>query len=67
VIYESDGQRLLKFSANGAQVDQRWLTGTGWEAPQTFQFVAVLPAGDVQLTFFDDVLPAPDIDAVMIS
>jgi hypothetical protein len=67
VIYESDGPRLLKVSANGAQVDQRWVTGTGWEVPQTFQFVAELPAGDVPLTFYDDVSPAPDVDAVIVS
>jgi hypothetical protein len=58
---------LLKISANGALADQRWVTGTGWEVPETYQFVAVLPAGALQLTFYDDVSPAPDVDAVTIS
>src|SRR5262249_10236746 len=67
VIYESDGPRLIKLSANGTEIARRWVTGPGWEAPQTFQFVAVLPAGSLQLAFYDDESPAPDFDKVVVS
>jgi hypothetical protein len=67
VTYESDGLRLIKISANGKEIAQRWVTGTGWEAPQTFAFAATLPAGALQIAFYNDVGPAPDIDKVAIS
>ncbi|MEV0133541.1 hypothetical protein AB0H83_34385 [Dactylosporangium sp. NPDC050688] len=67
VTYESDGLRLIKIAANGTETAQRWVTGPGWETPQTFVFTAELPAGALQLAFYNDAGPAPDIDKVVIS
>jgi hypothetical protein len=66
VTYESDGPRLIKIAANGAAITERWVTGTGWDAPQTFTFTAELPAGPLQLRFYNDAGPAPDLDKVVI-
>jgi alpha-glucosidase len=67
VTYETDGLRQLKIRLNGIDVDVRWLDGTGWEVPYSFEFTATLNAGPSQLVFYNDVLPAPDIDRVLIS
>lgn len=70
VTYETDGLRLLKISANGNEIAERWVTYTGtangWESPQTFAFATTLPAGPLQLVFYNDVGPAPDIDKVVL-
>jgi hypothetical protein len=67
VDYETDGQREIKISSNGALILTRTVTGAGWDVPQTFRFTAVLDAGSVLLTFYDDTSPAPDIDKIIIS
>jgi hypothetical protein len=67
VTYETDGPRELKTKVNGALVDVRWVNGTGWESPMTFQFSASVPAGPLEIRFYNDTSPAPDIDAVTIS
>jgi hypothetical protein len=67
VTYESDGLRLMKVSANGIQIAERWLTGTGWETPYTFVLSATLAGGPVCLSFYNDVGPAPDLDKVVIT
>lgn len=66
VTYESDGLRQLKVKVNGVVVDERWLDGTGWDVPRVYQFAMSLPAGAVQLTFYNDASPAPDVDQVVI-
>jgi len=67
VTYETDGLRQLKIKADGVDVDVRWLNGTGWEVPTTFEFTTTLTAGPLQLMFYNDVSPAPDVDRVVIS
>jgi len=67
VTYETDGPRQLKIKANGVPIDARWLDGDGWESPRSFTFTTTLPAGVVQLTFYNDQSPSPDIDQVTIS
>jgi hypothetical protein len=67
VTYETDGPRLIKVSANGTEIAQRSVTGTGWESPQTFAFAATLPAGPLHIAMYNDEGPAPDIDKVVIS
>ena len=67
VTYETDGLRQLKIRSNGVDIDVRWLDGTGWEVPYAFQFAQWLPAGPVQLMFYNDMNPAPDLDRVVIS
>jgi hypothetical protein len=67
VTYESDTLRQLKVTANNADVDARWLTGTGWDVAYTSDFTTSLSAGVVQLMFYNDTTPAPDIDQVVIT
>jgi hypothetical protein len=67
VTYETDGPRQLKIKANNQVVDVRWLTGTGWEVPMTFEFTSTLTAGPLQLVFYNDESPAPDVDRVVLS
>jgi hypothetical protein len=67
VVYETDGPRELKISINGAPPLIRTVLGTDWATPETFDFTAVLPAGTLLLTFYNDESPAPDINKVVIS
>ena len=67
VTYETDGSREIRVQLNGVDVETRWLPGTSWEEPMTFEFSAMIPAGTVELRFYNDINPAPDIDAVTIS
>jgi serine/threonine protein kinase len=67
VAYETDGQREIKISSNGTLILLRTVTGSSWDVPQTFSFAAVLDAGSVVLTFYNDTSPAPDIDKITIS
>lgn len=67
VTYETEGARELKIMLNGVLVDVRWVNGTSWDEPRTFQFSVSIPAGPVELRFYNEVNPAPDIDAVTIS
>jgi hypothetical protein len=67
VTYETDGLRQLKIKVNDVDVDVRWLNGTGWEVPMTFEFTTTLAAGPLRLMFYNDVNPAPDVDRVVIS
>ncbi len=67
VTYTTDGDRQLRTRLNGVQVDIRWLDGTSWDDPYTFEFTATIPAGAMQLMLYNDVSPAPDLDRVVIS
>jgi hypothetical protein len=67
VVYETDGPRQLKIKINDVYINAYWLPGTGWEVPNSFQFTTTLTAGLLELTFYNDTLPAPDIDSVVIS
>jgi hypothetical protein len=67
VTYETDGLRQLKIKANGTDVEARWLNGSGWEVPNSFEFTTMLPAGPLRLMFYNDVTSAPDVDQVVIS
>ena len=67
VTYETDGPREIRIKANGVPVETRWLDGDGWESPRSFTFTTTLPAGVLQLTFYNDQSPSPDIDQVTIS
>jgi hypothetical protein len=67
ITYEVDGSRQVKIQVNGVDVDIRWVTGTGWDTPATFEFPAQLPAGPVEVRFYNDENPAPDFDQVTIS
>jgi hypothetical protein len=67
VDYEIDGQREIKVSSNGTLILTRTVTGSSWDVPQTFRFIAILNAGSVLLTLYNDTSPAPDIDKIIIS
>ena len=67
VVYETDGDRALKVSVNGAPARTWQVTGTDWTTPRSFRFTADLPAGPLRLTLYNDETPAPDVDQVVIS
>ncbi|GAA1864491.1 hypothetical protein [Asanoa iriomotensis] len=67
IVYETDGDRALKVSVNGAPARTWQVTGTDWTTPRSFRFTADLPAGPLRLTLFNDETPAPDVDQVLIS
>jgi hypothetical protein len=67
VVYETEGSRSIKISVNGARPVIQMVSGHDWTTPETFQFTAVMPAGDLLLAFYNDDAPAPDIDKVVIS
>jgi hypothetical protein len=67
VAYEVDGTRTLKVAIGGVVALVRTVTGTGWETPLVLQFTAVVPAGRVSLTFYNDTSGAPDMDMVTVS
>ncbi|MEU4555485.1 hypothetical protein [Micromonospora violae] len=67
VTYESDGRRSLLISVNNAAPRVCWVNGGGdWETPATFSFSTYLPAGPVELTFYQEGDPAPDVDSIAI-
>jgi hypothetical protein len=67
VTYETDGARELHTKINDFEVDVRSLDGSSWEVPLPFEFTATLPAGPVQIGFYNDASSAdPDIDRVDI-
>lgn len=67
VVYESEGSRTIKITLNGARPVIRTVSGPDWTTPQTLRFTAVLPAGTLLLTFYNDESAAPDLDKVVIS
>jgi hypothetical protein len=67
VFYEVDGRRTLKASVNGGKPVTTALTGTSWSKPSSYSFVATVPAGPVNIRFYNDDSPAPDIDKVVLS
>ncbi|WP_433533073.1 hypothetical protein ACQPYA_14310 [Micromonospora sp. CA-263727] len=66
VTYQVKGERTLKISVNGEAPTTHRLTGTDWDTPHTFQYTALVPAGRVSLTFYNDTGPPPDIDKITV-
>ncbi|WP_432826600.1 hypothetical protein [Dactylosporangium sp. CA-092794] len=67
VYYEVDGPRSIKISINGGPARGWPVTGPDWTTPQAFHFTVELPAGELQLRFYNDDSPAPDLDEVVVS
>jgi hypothetical protein len=67
VVYEADGDRILKVSVNGGPSRTWPVIGTGWTTPHSLTFTADLPAGPLRLDLYNDESPAPDVDQVIIS
>ncbi|NMO53161.1 hypothetical protein HH310_18430 [Actinoplanes sp. TBRC 11911] len=67
VAYETDGDRSLKVSVNGAPARTWQVRGSAWTTPHSFRFTADLPAGPLRLSLYNDESPAPDVDQVVIS
>ncbi|MFI5914063.1 hypothetical protein [Dactylosporangium sp. NPDC051541] len=67
VYYEADGNRSIKVRVGGGTPRAFLVTGPDWAVPQSFRFTTELPAGDVQLTLFNDDSPAPDLDEIVIA
>jgi hypothetical protein len=67
VSYTVKGDRTIKISVNGAPPTAHHLTGTNWDVPRTFRYTAMVPAGRVSMSFYNDTGPAPDIDKITIS
>nr|BFE59536.1 hypothetical protein GCM10020063_040620 [Dactylosporangium thailandense] len=67
VVYELDGRRRLKTSVNGSEPLSVTLTGTSWNKPSSYMFSAAVPAGRVDIRFYNDEGPAPDLDKVVLS
>lgn len=59
--------RRIKVEYCGGYEHFERVDGTGWDAPHVFQFTVVLTAGGLQLTFYNDESPAPDLDKVVIT
>jgi hypothetical protein len=64
--YEVDGTRTLKVALGGVVAVVRTVTGTSWETPLMLQFTAMVPAGRLSLTFYNDTSGAPDVDMVTV-
>ncbi len=67
IVYEAGDVRTIKISINGALPVIRTVSGQDWTTPQALNFTAVLQAGALELTLYNDDAPAPDIDKVLIS
>ncbi|MFB9451646.1 hypothetical protein Dvina_20845 [Dactylosporangium vinaceum] len=67
VYYEADGNRSIKVRIGGGTARTFPVTGPDWTVPQSLRFTADLPAGEVQLTLFNDDAPAPDLDEIVIA
>jgi hypothetical protein len=67
VVYEADGDRVIKVRINDAPARTLPVTGPDWTTPRSVQFTADLPAGPLRLSLYNDETPAPDLDQVVIS
>jgi hypothetical protein len=67
VVYEADGDRVIKVRINDAPARTLPVTGPDWTTPRSVRFTADLPAGPLRLSFYNDESPAPDLDEVVIS
>ncbi|WP_432837413.1 hypothetical protein [Dactylosporangium sp. CA-092794] len=67
VLYETDGVRILKIAINDGSPRVVRLDGTSWTAPLQLTFTATIPAGAVNVSFFNDEGPAPDVDKLTIT
>jgi hypothetical protein len=67
VTYETDGDRTVKVALGGTTVSTAKVGGDGRQSPRTYRFTTAVPEGAVDLTFFNDDGPAPDIDKITIT
>ena len=66
VEYESDGNRGLAMSVNGASPVVATVTGTDWTTPKSLRFTVSIPAGSVDLGFYGEGGNAPDLDKITV-
>jgi len=66
--YEADGTRSFDVSINGGPpVTTLTVTGTDWTTPRSITVTTSIPAGSVDIGFYEDAGNPPDLDAVTIS